>query len=328
MLNWFKSYLSYRKQRTFFDNTASDYMTIICGVPQGSVLGPLLFLIYINDLENVIKKCDTFLYADDTVIVTSAPNMYIIHRNLQHDLQNITNWCKGNELTLNIKKTKCMVLGTKHKIKRTPTIPIYIDNQSIDYVTTYKYLGITIDQTLNFNVHANQVIKTVSYKLFLLQKIRKYITTQAAINIYKAMVLPYFDYGDILYHHTSSKLIDKIQKLQNRGLRICFGPGTGMNMDEMHVSASISKLIKRRIAHINTFMFKQKNNQDLIDARDIRTRAHDAILFITIQPNCEKYKHNVYYYGARLWNQLPVEERNIGDYDKFKDAQKKKTLIV
>ena len=143
----------------------------------------------------------------------------------------------------------------------------------------------------------NQVVKTVSYKLSLLQKLRPLITRQAAIQIYKSMVIPYFDYGDILYNCSSEKLFTKLQKLQNRGLKICFGNGN-----------------------------RQKYNNYLLDIRDIRTRAHDAILYNTKQPRCEKYKHNIYYYSARLWNQLPVKERKIDDYDTFKNVQKLNAL--
>ena len=100
-----------------------------------------------------------------------------------------------------------------------------MNDHVIDYVSSYQYLGITVDQTLNFNLHMKQIIKTVFYKLSLLQKLRRYITPMAAVRIYKSMVIPYLDYGDVLYHYSSSRLLDKLQKLQNRGLKICFGHG-------------------------------------------------------------------------------------------------------
>ena len=202
--------MMYRKQRTYFNNESSDYASIT-----GSLLGPLLFLIYSNVLTDVIENCETYLYTDDTVLVASDTNVYNAHLNLQHDLDNITNWCKGNKLSLNIKKTKGMILGTKHKVKRahppcTGTIPI-------DYVTTYKYLGITADQSLNFNTFMNQIIKTISYKLSLLSKIKKYTTTEAAIQVYKSTFVPFFDYVDIFYNCSSSKLLNELQSLQDRG---------------------------------------------------------------------------------------------------------------
>ena len=192
VLEWLRNYLTNRKQKLILNNTTSDYSNVICGVPQGSVLGPLLFLVYINDLCNVLHNCEAFLYADDTVLVASASDKMIAHRNMQSDLDNITNWCKGNKLAINIKKTKCMLLGSKHKIKKIRPPNINIDTIPLSFVKTYKYLGITVDQTLSFNPHLNQTIKNVAYKICLLSKIRKYITSNAAIQIYKSMVLPVF----------------------------------------------------------------------------------------------------------------------------------------
>ena len=120
------------------------------------------------------------------------------------------------------------------------------------------------------------------------------------------MVLPYFDYGDILYQGTSYKHLNKLQKLQNRALRICCGHRNMLTTYEMHHEAKLSKFMNRRTQHVYNFMFKQKNNEKLVDDRNIRTRAHDAILYITVLPKCEKSKCNVFYYGACLWNQLPV----------------------
>ena len=95
-----------------------DHARIRCGVPQGSVLGPMLFLIYINDLCNVIFNCNTFLYADHTVLVANAMSIYDAHVMLQNDLDNVANWCKGNKLSINMKKKKSMVVGTRSKGKK------------------------------------------------------------------------------------------------------------------------------------------------------------------------------------------------------------------
>ena len=326
-LEWIQNYLNKRKQKTIFNNASSELNDITVGVPQGSVLGPLLFLVYINDLCDVLETSHSFLYADDTVLVSSASDYIIAHRDMQHDLDNITNWCKSNKLTLNISKTKCMLLGSKHKIRKTRHFPLHIDNIPLDYVLFYKYLGITTDQSLNVNLHVNQLIKTISYKLSLLQKLKCYISCEAAIQIYKSMVIPYFDYGDVLYQGTNKKHLDKLQKLQNRGLRICFGHRNQLSIDNMHFEAKICKLQDRRNQHVYNFMFKQKCNHNIVDTRNIRTRAHDAILFNTNMPLCEKFKHNIFYYGARLWNQLPVKERKIEEYKTFKNVQKSKNIV-
>ena len=320
---WIRNYLNNRKQKTIFNNTYSDLADTTVGVPQGSVLGPLLFLLSINDLCEIVGNCKSFLYADDTVLVTSAPDYIVAHRDMQHDLDNTTNCCKSNILTLNISKTKRMLLGSKHKIRKTRQDPLHVNNVPLDFVLSYKYFGITIDQSIHFNLHVNQLIKTISYKLFLLQKLKSYITCNAAIQIYKSMVIPYFDYGDIVYQGTNQK---HLENLQNRGLRICFGYRNDLTIDEMHADSKSCKLQNRRTQHVYNFMFRQKFNQHIVDIRNIRTRAHDAILFNTKLPKCERFKNNIFYYGALLWYQLPVKERRIDEYTAFKNVQKQKAL--
>ena len=172
-----------------------------------------------------------------------------------------------------------------------------------------------MDQTLNFNLYLKQIIKIVSYKVSLLTKLRKYITTSSAIQIYKSMIIPYLDYSDVLFNHGSTKLLDKLQKLQKRGFRLCFGRQVQLSVDNMHTEANVMFLKNRRELQVCTFMFKQQTNNSILGVQDIRTKAHDAVLFNTKQPSCTNYMHNIYYYGARSWNQLPVNERKIVDYD-------------
>ena len=201
-----KNYLENRQQKTIANDIESGFAYTACGVPQGSVLGRLLFLIYINDLCGVIKRCDTFLYADDTVLVTNEPDIYTAHMNLQSDLDNVANWCKGNRLSINIRKTKSMVIGTRSMVKRRNVIPrLKIDTygKTIDYFFQYKCLGVIVDETLSFHSHLKNTIKLVAHKVFLFHKIRTNMTESASIKTYKTMILPYFDYGDIFFMNAS-----------------------------------------------------------------------------------------------------------------------------
>ena len=228
----------------------SDFENVTCGVPQGSVLGPLLFLLYINDLCGVITQSKLYLYADDTVLVTSAPNVYTAHLHLQNDLNNVANWCKGNKLSINVKKTKSMLIGTKSMVKKQNILPkLQIQNVAIDYVFQYKYLGVTIDERLSFRAHLNNTIKLVAHKISVLNKIRFYITDDAAIKIYKTMILPYLDYGDIFFMNSNLNQLNKLQTLQNRSLRISLKTQIFTPIDIMHQSVQIPKLSARRDTH-------------------------------------------------------------------------------
>ena len=326
-LLWIKNYLTNRQQRTMINNVYSDYGKIECGVPQGSILGPLLFLVYINDLRNCLNHSKSFLYADDTVLIESCCDIYTSHLNLQADLDNIANWCKGNKLTINTKKTKSMLFGSNKKLKNTRLPNLKLNGNDLEYVTHYKYLGIILDSTLTFKNQIQNTIKIVAHKISLLQKIRNYINKNAAIQIYKTMIVPYIDYGDIITYNISNKYLNKLQTLQDRALKICFKPRIYTPSIILHRSANLAFLYKRRLCHVYNFMYKQQNNVNRLDLRKIYTRRRDAVIFKVKKPKCEKYKHNIFYYGCVLWNNLTVKIRKIETFEKFKVFQKKQMLL-
>ena len=136
------------------------------------------------------------------------------------------------------------------------------------------------------------------------------------------MILPYFDYGDVLYGNANQDNLAKLQRLQNKCLKICKGFNVRFGTDELHVLTKVPKLEDRRLAHVNNFMYGRLKRPQLIDVRDVRTRAHDAPMFKIKVPKNEAYKRSVEYYGSNQWNSLPVNIRNIDDYVAFKTKQK------
>ena len=326
-LDWLENYLFQRQQCTTINGMTSEYSNICCGVPQGSILGPLLFLVYINDLSHVINNTSMYLYADDTVLLSMGPNIIPCKENMQFDLIKIAAWCRSNKLSLNIKKTKCMLFGSREKLKKTRCPKLSINDTKIDFVHQYKYLGVILDPHLTFNKHLNNVIKITAHKINLLAKVRQYLTESASLTIYKTMILPYFDYGDILFINSPKKPLDKLDRLQKRAIKICTRPGEDIPNDLMLRSANVAKLSKRRDAHILNFMFKKKSSPNLLDIKDVNTRARAAPLFKTIIPKCEKYKNSVFYIGAIRWNSLPVDVRNTDSFDHFKILQKKNMMF-
>ena len=217
------SYLTNRYQQTVCNGITSSLKPLTCGVPQGSIMGPLFFVLYINDITNVITCSEAILYADDTVLYTHAKTINDAERIIQRDLTELDNWCIHNKLTINVSKTKCMLITTRNAtVTIKPTITLH--NTKLDGVESYKYLGVNIDKHLTFKPQTNYAIKSVSSKIYLLSKIRYLINTSAAIKIVKAMILPYLDYGDFLYFSTTQELLTKLQRLLNRALRlaICY----------------------------------------------------------------------------------------------------------
>ena len=321
-LNWCKSYLYQRKQVTLANNVVSSSKMIKCGVPQGSVLGPLFFILYINDVQHAIKNSKMQLYADDTVIHVAGAGATSAAAKLQPDLISFANWCNSNKLSLNVSKTKLMSLGTRYAVKKAKGVKVEINGEQLQMVPTYKYLGITLDSVLSFNSHVKNVISMVLYKLNLLSKVRKYLTDTVALKIYKSMILPYFDYGDVIYGSASKEGLDKLQRLQNKGLKICKGFNRRHGTDDLHRITKCPKLGARRVAHLNNFMFERALKGNQVDRRDINTRAHDATLFRIAIPKNEAYKRSVAYAGGTGWNVLPLNQRRIASVGEFKRIQK------
>ena len=168
-LEWLRNYLTDRYQCTIANDIISEIFLITCGVPQGSVCGPLLFLIYINDIANVLEHCKVSLYADDTVIYISHENVKTATELIQMDLNNLLNWCMRNKLTINSKKTKYCIYGMRSNVKKSKSINMVLslNNNILDRVCSYKYLGFILDDHLTFNKHIAELCKIVSHKLYL-----------------------------------------------------------------------------------------------------------------------------------------------------------------
>ena len=143
-LEWLTSYLSNRKQRTSCENELSEALPVTYGVPQGSILGPLLFLVYINDLPAVIEHSEVSLYADDTVLYCFSKGSHQLESKLNEDLYNVALWLKANKLTLNLSKTKSMLIGSNRKLANVSPLSLSIFDCDLDSVNKLKYLGIML----------------------------------------------------------------------------------------------------------------------------------------------------------------------------------------
>ena len=269
VLDWCVNYLTNRCQRTHVNGITSDRLSVTCGVPQGSVLGPLLFLVYINDLDAALDSCKAKLYADDTVLYQSGVNVQEASGKLQTSLNKFCSWAKVNKLTINVNKTKLMVFGSRSKVKKAKDVKIYIHDILLQRVPTFKYLGLVLDQTLTYNHHLSSVIRTVLYKMTLLAKVKKYLNNKVALLIYKSMILPYLDYADVIFHKANLSFLDKLQRLQNRCLRICSGHDRLFNTNRVHKLSSAPFLKDRRRAHLLNFMYIRKSRPELLNNREI-----------------------------------------------------------
>ena len=170
IINWVRSYLSSREQRVCANGFYSCFQRVTQGVPQGSVLGPLFYIIYANDLSRIVNECKIAMYADDTVLFTANPDFEESIRNLQNDMNSLNVWCNSNGIMANTEKTKVMVFGNSGMLKKVPPFEILLNGVQLQTVTAYKYLGITLDTQLSYNLHVNKIIGSITAKLKQFQR--------------------------------------------------------------------------------------------------------------------------------------------------------------
>ena len=191
-LNWFQSYLSNRKQFVTYNGVSFPVNRITCGVPHGSILGLLLFLLYINDLGNICSSTTSILFADDTNIFKMGNNLKEMEDELNSELSKISIWLKANKLSLNIGKTHFMVFFNK-SIKHYD-LNIKIDETKIEEVKENKILGVIIDNKLTWKDRVAHVASEVSRGMGMIIKARNYLTRNGLLTLYYTFVYPYLTY--------------------------------------------------------------------------------------------------------------------------------------
>ena len=185
---------------------------------------------------------------------------------------------------------------------------VKFDGVPLQTVSTYKYLGITLDSQLTYNSHVNRIISSASGKLKQFQRMRSFLTVKAAILVYKSMLLPILEYGDIFLSAATALNRKKLQTLQNKGLRCALNKGLDCSSVQLHSEARLLKLQYRREQHLLCFMFdwaKDCNNIKKQPSYTIKTRSSNKIELKLRKPNTEKYKKSFAYMGPKKWNSLP-----------------------
>ena len=261
------------------------------------------------------------LYADDTVLYSFNKNPKTARDIVQLNLNKLATWCHLNKLTINEKKTKSMIFGTTQMIREAKLANIKLDNTVISFVPDYNYLGMKLDQKLTFELHKTETIKLMSHKIFLLAKIRHLSSLDQALMIYKTKILPYAEYGDILIADTNQYSLDKIQRLQNRALRIALKSEAMTSVKAIHKTAKINMLYERRIVHIRNVAFQRKSNPRYIRNPTRYTRLFDGVVFSEILSKRNASKRSVYSKCAKYWNMLKPEVRNTPTLSAFKKKQ-------
>ena len=336
-LSWFNSYLSNRKQFVNINGTNSDIRNITCGVPQGSVLGPLLFLLYINDLPNISQKLKFYLFADDTNIYFESDNLVDLEKIVNKELEKLHEWLCINRLSLNISKTNFVIFHAPNK----PKVPVtlLINKKAIDEVQYVKYLGILIDSQLTFKYHIDQLNKKVSRAIGVLYKLRPFVTVKILTNVYYAIVYPFLLYGILIWGNACKTRLEPIHVLQKTFVRMAtFNDGFPIIPGPLaHTPTLFCKLRLLTVYQIFNFQLgklvhESINNLCLPNVIKFigSSEIHEHYTRYVALGNC--YFDSVrttrfglralHFEGAKLWVTLPIDIRDSQTKKSFNDCFK------
>ena len=322
---WFKSYIQNRKQICLMNGKMSHAREIRCAVPQGSNLGPILFLLYINDLPKCLEATRANLFADDTNLSCAGLDASEIEIKLKKDLENVHSWLRCNKLTLNDTKTEYMIIGSRYRLNKLedfPEISLAIGDNDIKRVTSKKSLGFIIDDQLKWGMHIDAQCKNISKGIALLRRAKSFVPLHILNNMYNALVLPHMTYCSTIWNDGSNTILKKLSKLQKRAARVITRQSYEVRSTQILESLNwipIEDTLKNRET---TMTFKALTNRlpDYVqnffktsENCNYSLRSNNIKLSLP-KPKTNFLKRSLSYRAAQGWNELSDEiTKNIQD---------------
>jgi hypothetical protein len=223
-LSFFAAYLCNRSQAVNFSGVMSDVKPVDIGVPQGSILGPLFFILYVNDYPKCLKHSSVIMYADDTSQSVTGKTVNCVEKMMCEDLLCTIKWMTENKLSLNLQKTQCMLIGSVQKLSRSSPLNVKVDDFTIQNVTCAKLLGVFVDAHLSWRDHIDYVCRKISKKLGVMRRLSSFMSFTGTSKVYSSIVFPHFTYCSSVWSLPSNNAdIDRLFKLQKRAARILLG---------------------------------------------------------------------------------------------------------
>jgi hypothetical protein len=315
-LHWFTSYLFHRTQLVEIDGSRSTEQPVFNGVPQGSILGPLLFVVFFNDIVDSIQHAHITMYADDAVIYYAHKDVREIEKCLDDEFERTAEYLNTNELILNLNKgkTESLLFGTGKRLNNVKK-PFEVKFQSnvINNVGEYKYLGNVVDSTLTLRNDFDKKYRKASNRVQLLQKLRPYLTKSASMVIYNSMIVPLLTYCGIINLNTNRTQQTKFLSIERRSARV---------IGRKKVPSIKNRIEKRANIIVwnalNGMLCSNFNTYFAINTHGKLTRNGNFLIKLP-RIKLEFSRNSFYYYGAHLYNSLPLEIRKEVSISIFKN---------
>ena len=315
----FYSYLKNRKQCVKINNVFSSLMVLVSGVPQGSILGPVLFNIFINDLVYFIKT-DLGNFADDNSISDSAKTIPDLIKSLENESNNAIEWFRGNDMIVNPEKFQAIIFNRRPKDKNTYTLNF--DNKEIQTSPNVVLLGIEIDNNLTFKKHIYELVKKAGGQLNFLSRQRKFLNQDAKRIVIESFVLANFNYCPLVWHFCSCDSMKKLERIQERAFRLLLNDYDS-DYDQLLTKVNKPTLEIRRIKFLATEIFKTIHDLNPSYMKEIfelnvRRETGDTRLVVQSQNSMKYGSYTLRSLGPRIWNKLPSDIRNCNNLSAFR----------
>ena len=321
-IDWVKSYLLNRFQVTTVGIEHSSTMLVEVRVAQGSILGPLFFLIYVNDMPSSIENFNISLYPNDTVLYCSAKTPQHLEEQLNSDHLNLSKWIVENRLTLNPSKCKFMIFGGNAKLKKLTYIHhLSINSCLLDRVESFKYLGVILNQFLTTSDHVEVLIEKVHQRVGVIRRVKHFLPFNAGLTLVNSLVLPLFDYVDFVWgDKNNSVLMDHLQVLHNKAARLTLDLHPLSSAKEALKLLHWQPLSRRRFVHRCLIIHKCLNKGVDFDfnfkyvagIHKYNTLNKQNLYLERVYRNWGKQSFT--YHGAQDWNKLRNELRETKSF--------------
>ena len=323
LLEWFENYLTGRLQRVVINGQTSSWGTISAGVPQGSVLGPLLFLVYINDITEAVEHSEVRLFADDTILYLFVDNPVSNAAALNRDLQHINDWANHWLVKFSPSKTKTMTLTRKRKKKVFPKL--YMSGTPLNEVTSHKHLGVTLSKDLSWNSHIEDVVSRASQSLDVLNALKHKLDRCTLEKLYNAFIRSKLEYANIVFDNCSEQQADLLENIQYRAAKIVSGAIHRVSHSVVYAELGWDSLKERRRKQRLKVFFKASNDetpayftnvipeQNVNEQYDLRNN-DDLVAF---RSKSKSFERSFFPQSTSDFNSLPARIKSCSTTEEF-----------
>ncbi len=326
---WFESYLSDRLQYLEISGEKSPYKINQFGVPQGSILGPILFLIYVNDIRHS-SSLTTLCFADDTTISFSSNNVDLLYSTMNRELNSLNQWFRANKLCLNVTKTKYIVFRPTTNHHNLMNRELIINNQPLERIghnenlKSFKFLGLNIDETLSWRYHTDSISKKLARSNYIINKVKNILPENSLLTLYQTLIHCHLNYGLEIWG--SCNTLNKLVKLQKKSIRIISKVGYNHHTEPLFKHKKVLKLHDQYKLNVLSFMHRLKSGsvpdsfQVLDYFRQIIRPTREIHLYLahTMRSRTKYTSDLPLHKFSYIWNQLDHTLQKLASFSMFK----------